>query len=238
MSQLEDLEEIDAEIKEDPPHGRGKPIRIGERLYGSKVAAAQAIRALLLRYPSGSTIERRDHAQFLLDLLRLHPEADQKIGCGVKSFEIKRNGRSLGFWLTRTDGTTTDWSYLACLSPPSRERLAMAALRSAIRDQVALCRDEAFAGAEEIQCAVTGARITRESCHVDHDPPFIEVVDQWLNAEGMALKDVRIYPTTDGSTITEMADPRQLLGWCSFHEQTANLRVVLASANMGWLRTR
>ena len=58
----------------------------------------------------------------------MHPEAGDKIGPGVDSFSVERApGRSFGtrcFWVTRSDGTRTEFSYLTCLSGKARSPLA------------------------------------------------------------------------------------------------------------------
>jgi hypothetical protein len=48
--------------------------------------------------------------------LALHPNADKKIGCGVKDFSVRSaDFGSKCFWINRPDGTTEKFSYLSCI---------------------------------------------------------------------------------------------------------------------------
>jgi hypothetical protein len=210
------------------------PVLIGDRRFPSKKAAADAIRGILRSYAPRERVAEH-HAAVLADLLDLHPEAEQKIGCGVAFFTVERNLGSCGFWLTRTDGTKTDWSFLACLTPPSKESEARAAFRTAIRSQI-----EAFRRgvATPFRCPITGDTVTAASLHVDHERPFEELLNVFLTESGTRLADVAVLPTVDGSTDTELADYDLRRRWEAFHEQHARLRAVSARANLSTLRRR
>src|SRR5687768_2379203 len=119
--------------------GRSKSIVVGERRFSSKKLATEFVREILYRYDIGQRVSEGD-AGFLADLLQLHPQAPQKIGCGVRYFTVEQNEGSRGFWLTRTDGSRTDWSFPSCLTPPTPESEARAGFRTAIRPQIAAFR--------------------------------------------------------------------------------------------------
>ncbi len=94
-----------------------KPIIVHDIVFPSKVAAKNAIRPILYRYPIGGTLND-DDAYFMLGVLKLHPDAETKIGCGVASFHIVKTPYNQCFGLTRVDGSRTDFSYDSCLTPP------------------------------------------------------------------------------------------------------------------------
>jgi len=61
------------------------PIQIGARLFDSKSGAKDFSRDIIRRYAEGETIVGEDDL-FLRDLVAIHPEAAQKIGCGISHF--------------------------------------------------------------------------------------------------------------------------------------------------------
>ncbi|HLE05409.1 MAG TPA: DCL family protein [Anaerolineales bacterium] len=206
-------------------------IIIGKRPFQTKQAAQQAVRAVLWRYQPGDIVQN-DDAAFLLDLLRLHPHAQQKLGAGVHSFQVEAQGRSRGFWLTRLDGSRTDFSYRACLAPPTREAQALAGLRWAVRPQVETFRESAFEKTATLTCPVSGETLAPGNSHVDHDPPFRNLVDAFLQDIGRELGSLLVLPTLDGETITELVEPDVIEAWQRFHAWHASLRIVSAKANL------
>ena len=214
---------------------RGRPVIVGERRFSSKREAGDYVRGTLYRYATGERVSDED-ARFLSDLLSLHPEAEQKIGCGVAFFSVEQNEGSRGFWLTRIDGTRTDWSFLACLTPPTPEAEARAAFRTAIRPQVEEFRTAFLRRTDGPRCPLTGEPLTVGNVHIDHDPPFEYLLDAFLRERGARLSDVKVKPTSDGSTVTELADSGLASEWAEFHRRTAGLRAVSVKANLSILR--
>jgi hypothetical protein len=212
-----------------------KPIVIGIESFPTKKMATERCRTVLYRYATGQTVSS-DDARFLGELLLLHAEADQKIGCGVASFQVEQNGPTRGFWLTRTDGTRTDFSFIACLTPRTPEREALDGLRWAVRDQIRAFRESALV--DGARCAVTGVTLAGEATHVDHDPAFLVLVDDFLQSRGLGLADVSVEPTADGEIITVLADEALAQAWADYHRANAHLRLVTQSANLGLLRRR
>lgn len=104
------------------------PILVGNRSFALKKDAEDACREILYRYEPGSRISEHADEQFLLDLLELHPQRDEKMGCGVEYFEIRVNPkfvRQRSFYLIRVDRSETDFSFMKCLKPPSHRQLVM-----------------------------------------------------------------------------------------------------------------
>ncbi len=74
---------------------------------------------------------------FLLMILDMHKERELKIGVGFDSFFTKRTPYgNLGFCIKRLDGTTTDFSFYKCISPPSKVAEVKAACRRAIDSSI------------------------------------------------------------------------------------------------------
>lgn len=213
--------------------------QIGARVYASKGQATDAVRVVRDKYRCGETVSDPEDVRFLVDLLLLHPHADQKVGPGVQYFTVEMNQHgTAGFWLTRVDGTRTDWSFVACLTPPTHRKEVLSALRTAIQDQIWAFRDSCFLSAFEIACVVTQERITRETAHVDHEKPFADLVEMWLSEMCLTFDEIPVNPTVDGNTETSLGQFVHLLSWQNFHRQHARLRMVSAKANTGLLRRK
>jgi hypothetical protein len=216
----------------------GKQVILGEHTYPTKKAASDAIRDILHGYELGETLSD-EHAEFMLCALRNHNEADKKIGCGVVRFEVRSDdwgGRC--FWLVRTDGTETDFSYRSCLTHPTAKTDAQKGFRSAVQTQVDDFKQETFAGQMTVPCAVTGRPITIRECHVDHDPTFESLLNRFLSERGLTLEQVQVRETVDGMMVTELASEDLMLDWQRFHREHARLRVVHWRVNLSELRRK
>lgn len=74
---------------------------------------------------------------FLRKLIENHPNAEQKIGVGIVDFYTFRTMyKTIGFGLLRTDGTTTDFSYLQCLNPRTDNYKIKMACRAAVNKSI------------------------------------------------------------------------------------------------------
>jgi len=209
-------------------------VKVGQVTYPTQKAAKEAVRTILYACPIGHTLSGPD-AAFMLDLLDLHPEADDKVGCGVESIQVEQNYGSRGFWLTRRDGSRTDFSFLACIRPPTTADNARAAFRSEIREQVHRYRDEQFNG-DVVRCDVTGVPVTRGEAHIDHATPLRDLLLAFLAIEGLDLDGVAVQPTRDGETTTELLDRGLAARWGAYHAANARLRVVTRHTNLSTLR--
>lgn len=219
--------------------GKIKPVVVGERRFTSKKAAKDFIHEIMYRNSIGQRVSEQD-AEFLADLLQLHPEAPQKIGCGVRYFTVEQNEGSRGFWLTRIDKSRTDWSFLSCLTPPTPESEARAGFRTAIRPQKTAFRAEFddLNAREQQRCPVTNELLVAGNTHIDHEPPFEDLLEAFLRESRITLSDVAVKPTTDGSTTTDLYDDELRIRWEEFHQRNAVLRAVSIKANLSILRRR
>lgn len=70
---------------------------------------------MLYRYDLGDRVKQEDAAILKLALDR-HPDAAEKIGCGIASFSVRTaDFGTRCFWLNRIDGTTAKFSLKACI---------------------------------------------------------------------------------------------------------------------------
>jgi hypothetical protein len=92
-----------------------KPRTIGSRTFDTQTEAVAFIQEVLYRYPLREPIKGDDHA-FVLELLKKHNRAAEKIGAGVKYFTVEPStGGTRCFYITRVDGSRDDFSFMKCL---------------------------------------------------------------------------------------------------------------------------
>jgi hypothetical protein len=205
--------------------------------FKTKAAIRERVRSILYAYPTGTRVSSKDSA-FLLELLHNHPNAEEKIGCGVEAFEVRQESSiSRCFYLIRIDGSTENFSYEKLLSPPTRLAVFKAVCRTLVYRQVLRFKSAHFRQhAREdgrVQCPITRKWIMQEEAHVDHIPPdtFAKLLANFtaqydIDAEKIEIQD-------SGSSIGKtFADADLTENWMRYHEMNAKLRVVSTLANL------
>ena len=95
--------------------GAKKPVSYGDLHFSTRTEARAYLNAMLNRYDVGDRVGASD-AIILTAALALHPEAGEKIGCGIKDFSVRSaDFGTKCFWVNRTDGTTQKFSHKACV---------------------------------------------------------------------------------------------------------------------------
>jgi hypothetical protein len=95
-------------------------------------------------------------------------------------------------------------------------------MRSEVAGFVRRFWEEFRAGSSlEFKCPINGSMIIGlQDCHVDHDPPFAVLAEQWLQQEDMQLADVGKWTQA------------QRQSWRHYHNTHANLRMVSREGNL------
>ena len=91
--------------------------------------------SILYKYEFDTELNNADF-KFMCKLIERHPEADDKIGCGIKSIVVRPNMGTRAFWIKRIDGTEIDVSYLKSVSQPSLLAVCKKAARCTVRNQI------------------------------------------------------------------------------------------------------
>ncbi len=92
-----------------------KSISFGDLHFSKRGDAIAFLNAVLQRYDIGDKVNSED-SKVLMDALAHHPEAKDKIGCGVVSFSVRSaDFGTKCFWVNRVDGTTEKFSHRACV---------------------------------------------------------------------------------------------------------------------------
>jgi hypothetical protein len=83
--------------------------------FETQTAANSFVQLLLNSQPLRAAIPEPHHT-FLCSLLALHPRGPEKIGSGISYFTVEHAVHGTRcFYLTRTDGSRTDFSYFKCV---------------------------------------------------------------------------------------------------------------------------
>jgi hypothetical protein len=174
---------------------------------------------------------------FVLELLSLHPSAADKIGIGVKYIEVRPGAyNTLGFYVTRVDGSGTDFSYRNCLGlkKPGSWTEVSSDFREAVRDQTFAVRDSAFARAAALTCPVTGETFDAMSSAVDHIAPdtFDVLLRQFFAIENLDWRQAPLEASRDNQWFKRITDEDLRQRWRAFHAGRAKLRVISRRGNL------
>lgn len=214
------------------------PLVVGGEKFASKAALRKRAQDILhgpLRVLVG-----QEH-EFVLDLLRRHRRAERKIGGGVSCIRVVQAPKwkqNHAFIVERVDGSTTDFSYLECISPSSSKKKFHAACRALVVHDVLEAKRLAFATGTSTPCPVTGERLTWDDCHVDHAEPmtFERLVADFVRDNSVDVDQAVDHDDEDHAYEQQLTDPILALRFILFHRKFAVLRVVSRRANLSVLR--
>jgi len=221
---------------------KGHPIDLGHRLFPTKKADATHFKDMLARYSLGETVNAQDAAD-LTSLLHRHPEALQKRGPGIDRFSVNADGEygTRCFWVERSDGSRTDFSYLTCISgeKPTLIQEFTQACRNAVFPSINRAKRRFFEdnadASGRVTCEITGDEITWDECHVDHKPPltFQVIVETFLKAHAIEPTLAMITSPCDAQATTRFVDNAIADMFVDYHTRVARLRVLKSGANLG-----
>ncbi len=228
-------------------------IQIGRFTFDTKVKATKFMQRFIDSRKEQMSIEEHDvllrkneDFEFLYALVRRHPYSDNKIGCGIKSFEIvKTVWNNYCLYLTRQDGSRTDFSWRECLNATPEDQSMVKAMRKAVDYQILEYLEiKTFKGQ---LCCLCNKAVAE---HVDHVPPvtfeaisgqFIKMMENKpCQEQSEAPGGVnRVYHkgiidtySDDGHLGRRIADPIIEKEWQDYHRNQAVLRFLCAFCNL------
>lgn len=202
----------------------------------SKAAMERRARAILSSYGHNERLKAEDEA-FMVGLLRMHKRAAIKVGAGVAEVRVRFNPKfkTRSFWVVRTDGTETDFSYLKAIRQPSSRTKFSNACRGLVSEDILSFKKRYFAdhGDENglIQCPVSLAYSDFSMSQVDHIPPdtFASILNRFIHEFRIDVEKVELVEDRIGC---KFADERLANQWVAFHNEHAKLRVISRFANL------
>lgn len=215
-----------------------QPITVAGATFKTKKALLERIQGILYRYQPEDALTPADCA-FMRAVLERHPSACEKIGCGVTAIKVHTTDYgNLGFYLVRTDGSWTDFSFMHCLTPRTQLNDFKKACRNMVFPQIQEFKNRAFAECGMIPCAVSGDWLTKSQAHVDHTPPdtFEAILADFIAAQGIDPETVEIDGYSDGEMDKRLANDELTNSWMHYHAYRAKLRIVSAFANLSTIK--
>ncbi|MDH4745871.1 DCL family protein [Sphingomonas sp. CBMAI 2297] len=219
------------------------------RSWKSQKAALEHFKAMLGRYADNETVEDAvDHDDLLAVLERYDAaimDGPPKIGCGVDLFVRRRNAgegySTPGFWVRRTDGSETDFSYISAVKgqPKSQAQELYDACRASVAADLVVAKKRHFKehgdADRRVPCDISGKLIAIDEAHLDHAyPSFGHLVVTFRAARGWQ-RDVPpgvLTKPADGQTFTTFIDPMIAGAFRDFHHQAATMRIIEGKANL------
>jgi len=174
------------------------PFSTPSMTFRSRKAAKEYIRDNILRaYDLRTRIPAGAHDQLLREVLRLHSDAEEKIGPGIDHFYVQETWRLPGkeavgrdqraIIVVRTDGSERDWSYWHVIDQPGEAANVKSALAFALDHGRLRRRDADFAaGMPPVFCALTGELIKQKhQADTRHlSPTWGELTQAFADAHG------------------------------------------------------
>ena len=170
---------------------------------------------------------------FFYNLLKNHPNFNDKQGSGIDYFYIIQNqmwGKGYATMIKRTDGSNVDFSWVYCCQ--FKERTVMDQLTAAMRSSISKYAIE-FKKRNKLICSICNVKnLEYFKYHVDHlNPPFCKLKDDFL------LQNVKPIPTEytdDGKynlTIFKDEDADFKNDWIDYHNSNASFQILCDSCN-------
>lgn len=205
-----------------------QPVELPSISFQSKTEATAFFRGMLNRYRDGQELTSDDDA-ILFELLQRHPQAEEKIGAGVKLFyrDSSPNHPTSCFHIERIDGTTTDFSYPTCISATS-STLAQQfyeACRNAVSENLTRQKNALFKDAGgKMRCSKTGAMITIDEADYRHTiPKFREIVRDFIAENNITISSEIVTSSADMQYTTRFVDLKIKNLFVRYHTAKANL---------------
>lgn len=186
-------------------------------------------------YNTKSVIDKKYESWIIKNVLSNHIDWDIKKGVGIDHLEVGSDGYGgKCFFIVRTDGSSTDISFMAALKPRTKKQDLMKACRTAVIPIKNKVRDEVEL---PYTCPITGEIITdMKNIHIDHyNHTFETVFDMWIankDIDELHKKINKQTPDVDNGTITYFVDETINEDFIEFHNKNTHLMAISKKANL------
>lgn len=201
-------------------------VELPSKSFTSKQEAKNFFKEMLHRYRDGEEINA-DDSKILFELLQRHP--DYKIGVGVLRFyrDMSPIHRTSCFHLQRTDGFTTDFSYLSCIDgySSSIQQQFYEACRYAVSKELTSEKNKLFKDAGGVMtCSKTGELITVDDAEYRHTvPKFKDIVNDFVATYKITISDLLVTPSSDMQYVSKLTDANMEILFKEYHAKRAKL---------------
>jgi hypothetical protein len=172
-----------------------KPVVLPSRTFMTRSEAKDFCRTIHnITYAPGENVTDPDDFAVLMDLVRQHPTADEKIGPGIQDFFVQYTSygdrahvahAQTGIWIRDIEGQERDFSYNTCIDQPDEMAVVKDALRNSIADLREAFREAAFTHTT-VTCPRTGKVMTdwNEAALVYENPSWADLTSAFAATEG------------------------------------------------------
>lgn len=211
--------------------------------------AKEKIQRILYDFANMQIDQNSTEHKILCELLQSHPKVESKIGSGIDYFYVQKSKwkvNQYNFMIRRTDGSSTDFSYLKCLNPQwrvSKGENWTAIFRNVIKEQTDSFRAAAFeiiGKKDKFVCSHTNLKFKKIYAHVDHVYPltFDSILYEFIETNKLNLNDIELSCDTGTSEVKQILDKDIVDSFYKFHKKRAVLRMVCNTANFQGKRTK
>ncbi len=203
--------------------------------FANKGLWVEAVHELKDRTPHGVWVQAGPDHDLIMGTLLFHPDAIQKIGCGIRRFSTRWNPTEMGagvcFWFERWDASKEDFGLGHCFAGkpvPLRLRLH-SALRYAINPTKRVWFDTQFDDLGFAVCEISGKVLERKDANADHKHPmtFVALADNWCAMSGVTPENAIYRP--DG--FFALADDHLNQSWVAYHVANVTYRILDSRVN-------
>lgn len=215
-----------------------KPVRLGEFHFSSKKEANQFYSEILNRVTLDEPLTDTDF-DYVMALLLNHPQAEEKIGIGVKALKVA-SGAYAGsrcFHIVRADESVENFSIGKCINGEHSDFYKLCiACRRAVENDVRGYKRKFFEENADcngcVKCPRTGILVTYQQAHVDHREPFTfsALVHFFSKAKNLDISTLS-YETSGryGNEFQNIALSESFRLW---HKENAKLRIIHGASNL------
>lgn len=214
-----------------------KPIIIGKQIFNYKKDALAHFKAILNAYPNGAILNDNDKND-LLELIKLHPEFEEKNKHGIKGFKVdKVRYNTKCFHIIRDDLATEVFSYTKCINgSQSLTTKFSRTCRDIIQTDLRTVKQKYFSDNSkkgQVKCQETGELCFWEQLVIDHRQPhtFSVIIDRFIEVNDIDLNKIEYIEKIDA--VYTFKDQKLAKQFQEYHKQKANLRIVKKGLNLG-----
>lgn len=210
------------------------PIILDTFQWKSKKAALDAFQQILRGsgYAVYDRVTDEGHDRMLRELVRRHPDAEEKVGAGIDHFFIGKTSDgdlpyvaddAIGIWIRRTDGSAVDFSYQTAIRNDSAMSNAKEGMRRAVEDRRLAYRDRRFAGdgpvTSDVSSTTFGSRA--EACVIYITPTWGQLTSRFAEQEG-GWQNLLVHSGAGSIQIgSELLDTAVKERWIAFYDRHA-----------------
>ncbi|MDA3915671.1 MAG: DCL family protein [Deltaproteobacteria bacterium] len=214
-----------------------KWVHIGRLNFKYKKDVIAHFKKILNSYGFRESLSAEDFSD-VLNLLKIHPNAKEKIGAGIKKIKVDETRyKTKCFNVIRVDSSCEIFSYIKCingrLSPLTKFSKTC---RDVISDDLRSVKLSFFKGNSKkgrVKCQETGELSLWVELNIDHRQPntFSVIVDRFIELYRIDLSSVEYIETIDN--VYAFKDHTLSEKFRKYHKEKSNLRLVRKEKNLG-----